>query len=220
MKNKFPLSEIFDSIEGEGVRTGCMATFVRFAGCPLRCTYCDTAYALEESAAECWLTEEELLARIRSYPWKRITWTGGEPMIRPVQALCDELGQDGYENNIETSGAIPLWETRPAHTFYTMDWKCPDSGMEARMHLPNLDRLTSRDVLKFVVGSRRDLLAMERVIRRHFQRDDAPRFYVSPVFGRIQPEALVDFVRERRLGEVCVQVQLHKVIWAPDARGV
>ena len=93
MKNKFPVVEIFDSIEGEGKRTGYMAVFVRFAGCNIRCTYCDTAYALKESDAEEFLTKEELLGRIRSYPWKRITFTGGEPLLQPLQEICDILGR-------------------------------------------------------------------------------------------------------------------------------
>ena len=80
MKNKFPVTEIFDSIDGEGKRTGLMATFVRFAGCNLRCSYCDTAYSLREEDAEEWLTEEELLRRIRAYPWKRVTLTGRWPL--------------------------------------------------------------------------------------------------------------------------------------------
>lgn len=220
MKGEFPLLEIFDSIDGEGKRTGYMATFIRFCGCPLRCTYCDTAYALDENMAEEWVTGETLLSRIRAYPWKRLTWTGGEPMLRPIRSLCDELGREGYESNIETSGAIPLWDVRPANTFYTMDWKCPDSGMERRMCIPNLARLTGEDVLKFVVGSERDLFAMERVIHRHFQRENCPRFYVSPVFGKIHPQKLVEFVRDHELADVCVQVQLHKVIWDPNMRGV
>ncbi len=220
MKNEFPISEIFDSIDGEGKRTGYMATFIRFCGCPLRCTYCDTAYALDENLADEWIDRAELLRRIRAFPWKRLTWTGGEPMLRPIRELCDELGKEGYESNIETSGAIPLWDERPASTFYTMDWKCPDSGMESRMCISNLAKLTSEDVLKFVVGSERDLLAMERVIRTWFQRDNCPKCYVSPVFGKIQPVALVDFVKSRKLADVCVQVQLHKVIWDPNMRGV
>ena len=100
MKNKFPLSEIFDSIDGEGKRTGKMVIFVRFAGCNIRCTYCDTAYALKESQAEEFLTEEEILGRIHAYPWKRITVTGGEPLLQPLQSLCDILSGEGYEINI------------------------------------------------------------------------------------------------------------------------
>ncbi len=220
MKNKFPIAEIFDSIDGEGKRTGLMATFVRFAGCNLRCSYCDTAYALREEDAAERLTEDELLARIRAYPWKRVTLTGGEPLLQPIASLCAALGKEGYECNIETNGAVPLLEQRPPHLFYTMDWKCPDSGMEGAMREENFARLAACDVVKFVVGSRRDLCAMERVVRRRLSGPGAPRGYVSPVFGQIEPRALVEFVREKRLADVTVQVQLHKVIWPPDMRGV
>ena len=197
MKNKFPVTEIFDSIDGEGKRTGLMATFVRFAGCNLRCSYCDTAY-----------------------PWKRVTLTGGEPLLQPLASLCGTLGREGFECNIETNGAVPMMATRPEGLFYTMDWKCPDSGMEGRMCADNFPRLESQDVVKFVVGSGRDLCAMERVVRRWFMTPGAPRLYVSPVFGRIEPRRLVEFVRDHALAEVTVQVQLHKVIWPPDMRGV
>lgn len=221
MKNKFPVAEIFASIDGEGKRTGYMAVFVRFAGCNIRCNYCDTAYALREEDAEERLAEEELLARIRAFPWRRITLTGGEPLLQPLEPLCRTLGAEGWDINIETNGAVPLFPARPQGVFYTMDWKCPDSGMEAHMREENLEKLTQEDVLKFVVSSERDMAAAERVIRRHWP-DGAPHpaFYFSPVFGRIAPVRLVDYVKEHGLGDVCVQVQLHKVIWDPAMRGV
>ena len=128
MKNKFPIAEIFDSIDGEGKRTGLMAVFVRFAGCDLRCSYCDTAYALREEDAAYALTEEELLARVRSYPWKRVTFTGGEPLLRPIRGLCEALGREGYECNIETNGAAPLFrERRRARSRTTGRWRRPCS---------------------------------------------------------------------------------------------
>ena len=105
----FHITEIFDSIDGEGKRTGFMAVFLRLAGCNLRCNYCDTAYSLTlEDTAEA-LTEEEVIRRIHSYPWKRLTITGGEPMLHPLHHLCRTLGQEGYDINIETNGAVPLW---------------------------------------------------------------------------------------------------------------
>ena len=100
MKNEFPVVELFDSIDGEGKRTGLMAIFVRFAGCNLRCTYCDTAYALRRSDALEVLTGEELLERIHKYPWKRITFTGGEPMLQNLLPLCQILSDEGYDINI------------------------------------------------------------------------------------------------------------------------
>ena len=93
----FHVTEIFDSIDGEGKRTGLMAIFVRLAGCNLRCSYCDTAYSLSLTDTAEALTEEELLSRIHAFPWKKITLTGGEPMLHPIRHLCEVLGKEGYE---------------------------------------------------------------------------------------------------------------------------
>ena len=213
----YPVVEIFDSIEGEGKRTGYMAVFVRFAGCNLRCSYCDTGYAQKLSDAAEYLTLEQLLGRIHQYPWKRVTLTGGEPMLQDLEPLCRELGLEGYEVNIETNGAVDLFQERPWNLFYTMDVKSPSSGERAAMHMANLDLLTAQDVIKFVVGTEEDLQDMLQVVRAY--RGPA-QLYLSPVFGQMEPARLVDFVREHALEHVCVQVQLHKVIWDPEARGV
>ncbi len=216
----YHVTEIFDSIDGEGKRTGQMATFVRLAGCNLRCHYCDTAYSLSLEDTERALTLEELLEEIRRFPWKKITLTGGEPMLHPVRALCEALGREGYEVNIETNGAVALWPERPAGVFYTMDFKCSGSGMKSRMLLSNFSLLKKEDVLKFVVSSKEDMDEMQQVIREYFHKGEDPAFYVSPVWGRIAPAALVDYVKEAGLGDVRVQVQLHKIIWDPERRGV
>lgn len=216
----FHITEIFDSIDGEGKRTGFMAVFLRLAGCNLRCNYCDTAYSLTlEDTAEA-LTEEEVIRRIHSYPWKRLTITGGEPMLHPLHHLCRTLGQEGYDINIETNGAVPLWRERPEGVFYTMDLKCSGSGMKSRMNLDNFKLLNGGDVLKFVVSSKEDLDEMKDVVEHHFTAARHPQFFVSPVWGRIQPDKLVDYVRNHQLQDVRVQVQLHKIIWDPDRRGV
>lgn len=216
----FHVTEIFDSIDGEGKRTGYMAAFLRLAGCNLRCSYCDTAYSLTlEDTAEA-LTEEEVLSRIRAYPWKRVTMTGGEPMLHPLHHLCEVLGEEGYDINIETNGAVPLWRERPEGVFYTMDFKCSGSGMKSYMNLDNFKLLTGKDVLKFVVSSEEDLHEMKEIINHHFPSAHHPEFFVSPVWGRIEPAELVEYVRKNRLQDVRVQVQLHKIIWDPDRRGV
>lgn len=219
MKNKFPIVEIFDSIDGEGKRTGYMAIFVRFAGCNIRCTYCDTCYALTPDDAVMHQTEDELYDTIHRYPWKRITFTGGEPLLQPIENLCHKLSKEGYDINIETNGAVPLLQNRPENLFYTMDYKCPGSGVNAAMRLDNFEKLTEKDVLKFVVGDRRDLDDMKRIIETHFKKQK-PKFYVSPVWGKIKPVELVEYVKENRLHDVCVQVQLHKIIWSPTQKGV
>ena len=202
MKTEFPLVEIFDSVEGEGKRTGYMAVFVRFAGCNLRCSYCDTAYSWNVKDAAEVLNLAELLDRIHSYPWKKVTLTGGEPLLQPLEELCGILSQEGYEVNIETNGSVPLLQKRPAGLFYTMDVKSP---------------LNEDDVVKFVVGSQEDLADMVKVLEQY---PFTAKVYLSPVYGEIEPKELVEFVREHKLANVCVQVQLHKVIWDPAMRGV
>lgn len=217
----FPVSEIFDSIDGEGKRTGYMAVFVRFCGCNLRCTYCDTAYALEENQAERWMSEEEILAAVATFPWKRITFTGGEPLLQDIYPLCEKLSAKGYDINIETNGAVPLFDNRPEGVFYTLDYKCPGSGMEKYMRMENYEHLTKRDVVKFVAGSQRDLDAMCRILETVISKlKDKPQIYVSPVWGKINPQDLVAYVKQYALTDVCVQLQLHKIIWDPDKRGV
>lgn len=219
MKYKFPVVEIFDSIEGEGKRTGYMSTFIRFAGCNLRCSYCDTAYALsaEDAAAE--YTADELVQRVASRPWSRVTLTGGEPMLQPVGELTAALCARGYEINIETNGAVLLPESRPEGLFYTMDWKSPSSGMSGAMKPENLQRLSADDVVKFVVGTQEDLEDMGYVISR-LPASSRPLLYVSPVWGEIEAAELVEFIKAQGLNDVCVQVQLHKIIYDPEARGV
>ncbi|WP_296959679.1 putative 7-carboxy-7-deazaguanine synthase QueE [uncultured Dialister sp.] len=216
----FHVTEIFDSIDGEGKRTGYMAVFLRLAGCNLRCSYCDTAYSLTLEDTEEALTEEEVLSRIRAYPWKRVTITGGEPMLHPLHHLCEVLGEEGYDINIETNGAVPLWRERPEGVFYTMDFKCSGSGMKSYMNLDNFKLLTGKDVLKFVVSSEEDLHEMKEIVNHRFSSAHHPEFFVSPVWGRIEPAELVEYVRKNRLQDVRVQVQLHKIIWDPDRRGV
>ena len=222
MKNKFHVSEVFDSIEGEGKRTGYMSIFVRLTGCNLRCSYCDTKYAQIMGQEDTEMTEEELVEKIKSYPWKKVTLTGGEPLLHNVDSLVSTLSKENYEVNIETNGAVPLLETRYNNVFYTMDWKCPSSGENGRMLYDNLRKLDRKDVLKFVVGNKDDLDEMRKIAEN---KDYAywwvrPLIYVSPVFGEIEPVEIVEYLKEHKLRGVCMQVQLHKIIWSPDKRGV
>lgn len=216
----YHVTEIFDSIDGEGKRTGYMAIFVRLAGCNLRCNYCDTAYSLSLGDTVEALTLEELLQRIHQFPWKKVTLTGGEPLLHPLYPLCQALAAEGYEVNIETNGAVPLFESRLQGLFYTMDFKCSGSGMKAQMREENMAMLGKEDVLKFVVSSQKDMDEMVEIIHHYFHKGHDPEFFVSPVWGRITPAALVEYVRTHQLADVRVQVQLHKIIWAPDQRGV
>ena len=215
MKN-FNVSEIFDSIEGEGKRTGYMTVFVRLSGCNLRCSYCDTKYAQVRGQEDTVMSEDELIKKIKTYPWKRVTLTGGEPLLHDVESLVNKLSVYGYEVNIETNGAVPLLRNRPLSVFYTMDWKCPSSGENSKMLEINLKRLSRNDVLKFVVGSKEDLEEAKKIISNCY----APLIYISPVFNEIEPVEIVNFIKENKLQRACMQIQLHKVIWDPNERGV
>lgn len=217
MKNEFHVSEIFASIEGEGKRTGYIATFVRLTGCNLRCSYCDTKYAQHMGADDSMvLTEDELLEKVVAMGWKKVTITGGEPLLHDIQNFVIRLSNAGFEINIETNGAVKLLKDRPKNLFYTMDWKCPSSGENGKMLVGNLKKLTEKDVLKFVVGNLDDLEEMNRIIGMVKR----PLIYVSPVFNEITPAEIVEYVKQNKLANVCTQVQLHKIVYRPDERGV
>lgn len=222
--------EIFNSIDGEGIRTGQPCTFIRLAGCNLRCTYCDTLYALFGEEEPCEYREmsvEEILAEIQ-LRFKRITLTGGEPLIHPdCDKLVDALLRQGYEVNIETNGAVDIAAFRNSvyrtdKLFFTIDYKLPSSGMEDKMLLGNFTSLASNDVIKFVVGSDEDLDKMRHILNWLIPvYDKMPHVFAGVVFGKFDPLTLVDaIINEEIFKDVRYQVQLHKIIWNPEERGV
>ena len=209
------ISEIFNSIDGEGIRAGYLVTFIRTFGCNLRCSYCDSMYALEGSNYQ-ELTVDQVMKAVRSYPSKRITFTGGEPLLqKDAFDLVSTLVEEGYEVNIETNGSVDVSPFLLDHVIITMDWKCPSSGMMDRMFLDNMMKLRSTDVIKFVVGSEEDLNNMKDM---YITTDAIP--FVSPVFGKIEPKEIVYYLQEHNLQEVRFQLQLHKFVWPADMRGV
>lgn len=217
---KYKVVEIFDSIEGEGKRAGELCTFVRFYGCNLNCSYCDTPYGKEGGKYE----EMELDEIIEKLTYKNITLTGGEPLIQlGIKLLVATLVGLGYYVNIETNGSKRLLDIQSDLLFYTMDFKCPSSGMMREMCRPEFAHLTEKDVVKFVVGDRNDLdVAKDFMFTQTLRAGGAtPMFYISPVFGKISPAEIVDFMKEElKFGKVRVQLQLHKFIWDPNKRGV
>lgn len=210
--------EIFASIDGEGKRTGLPTTFIRLYGCNLNCSYCDTRYGCEGEDYRV-MSVQEIIEAVERIGIPNITITGGEPLIHSgIDKLLGAFDED-YVVNVETNGTIliPNYIKRYSKTFYTVDYKCPSSGMEDEMNLDNFDRLCSSDVLKFVVGDDKDLDKMLEIIEKYEPKCE---IYVSPVFGKIEPKQIVDYVLNHRLYNVKVQVQLHKVIWNPEERGV
>ncbi|MCH4187237.1 MAG: radical SAM protein [Megasphaera sp.] len=210
MKNKLNVNEIFDSIDGEGKRTGELATFIRLTGCNLRCAYCDTTYAFHEGHE---MSVHDIAEKVT---YQRVTVTGGEPLCQDIHGLLQTL--EGHDINIETNGSIDITPyMKYDHVFFTIDYKCSSSGMSQAMLKENFTRLRQRDVLKFVVGSTADLQEAKHLTEK-LQPHCA--IYVSPVFGAIRPAQIVDFMKEYAMINWKIQVQLHKVIWDPEARGV
>jgi 7-carboxy-7-deazaguanine synthase len=215
------ITEIFHSIQGESTWAGLPCTFVRLTGCPLRCVWCDTAYAFHGGTR---MTLAEIVARVEAVGTALVEVTGGEPLAHPnAFPLVKTLLDRGHTVLVETSGACdvaPL-DTR-AHKI--MDLKCPGSGESARNLWSNLEHLTSGDEVKFVVKDRTDYEWTRDTIRaRGLDRrveDAALRaLLVSPVWGEIDLEALAGWVLEDRL-PVRLQLQLHKLVWGAERTGV
>jgi len=209
------VTEIFHSIQGESSFVGQPCVFIRLTGCPLRCAWCDTEYAFYGGNEQ---SMEDILGKVESYGCRLVEITGGEPLAQSdAVPLITTLCEQGYDVLIETSGAIDTAavDTR-AHVI--LDVKCPGSGMSDRMHWPNLDRLTLKDEAKFVLADRADYEWARQVFEQH---ELATRCTVlmSPVFGSLDPRQLAEWVLADRL-PVRLQLQLHKLIWAPDMRGV
>lgn len=215
---KYKVVEIFDSIEGEGKRAGELCTFVRFYGCNLNCSYCDTPYGKEGAQ----YTEMELDEIIGKLTYKNVTLTGGEPLIQlGIRTLVAALVGLGFYVNIETNGSRGILDIKSDNLFYTMDWKCPSSGMTDEMYSRGFLGLTDKDVVKFVVGDKNDLLKAKEFMHQLSHYEANPMFYISPVFGKIEPAEIVDFMKEElKHKKVRVQLQLHKFIWDPNKRGV
>lgn len=219
------LTEIFHSIQGEGATVGLPTTFVRFTGCSLRCSWCDTTYSFH--GGEEW-SVERVMERLASIPTKRVCITGGEPMDQPdaCLALVDRLLREGYFVVLETSGSIDLAAADKldprASLQLSMDVKCPSSNMQLRNHEPNLALLKPHDQLKFVVHDRRDYEFARDVLRAHPVRSQVlmqpmwdspdPVTATKTVGERADLAKLVAWVLEDGM-DVRVGTQLHKVIW-------
>jgi 7-carboxy-7-deazaguanine synthase len=206
------VNEIFFSIQGEGTRVGLPCVFVRLSGCPLRCSYCDTAYAFDEGRP---LEERDILAEIKRHPCRLVELTGGEPLSQPAAfAFTRELLDEGYEVLIETSGAISLAGLDP-RTVVIMDVKTPGSGQAERMEWGNLELLKPTDEVKLVVTDRADFdWARDLVLSRRW----ACPVLFSPAHGRLDPAQISDWILSTGI-PVRLQLQLHKYIWPERKRG-
>lgn len=230
-KYYFKVIEIFGSIDGEGRRAGELTTFIRLSGCNLRCSWCDTAYSQDGKCGET-LELKQILDKVQEIGYVNITVTGGEPLIQDnIDILLEALSNEGYDVNVETNGSIdptPYIQdfSRFENVWFTIDYKSKSSGMQKAMKIENFYHLTGRDVIKFVVGSKEELEDARKIMSQLesywlFITDDCPLVYFSPVFGMIKPVEIVDFMKKEKLTKRCrVQLQLHKIIWDPNKRGV
>lgn len=224
------VNEIFNSIDGEGKRAGELATFIRFCGCNCNCSYCDSKYTWTEQGKE--MSVDEIVEYVVDNGYPNITITGGEPLIQEnLNELVERLVDCGKFVNIETNGTInpshviPIHSTSP-NVFVTMDYKSKSSGQQDKMKLENFVDLWNTDVLKFVVANEeemKDALDFMHKLESYQSGDieQLPLVYFSPVYGKIEPKQIVEFMQKHNLAKnVRVQLQLHKYFWNPETRGV
>ncbi len=207
------ISEIFFSIQGEGVLIGTPTTFVRTVGCNLDCSWCDTRYAREGGKD---MTAEEVSAAVDKIGAPFVSLTGGEPLIQSdINLLVGMLLEDGYHITIETNGSLPLDRLPTSEEIMiSMDIKCPSSGMSGHNHYENLDFLSPRDQLKFVIADRVDYLFAKKVLVEH----DVNAPVIMTPAGGIDMLPLAEWILTDKLW-VRVLPQLHKIIWG-ERRGV
>ncbi|MEX2528790.1 MAG: radical SAM protein [Gemmatimonadota bacterium] len=215
------ITEIFHSIQGESTWAGLPCTFVRLTGCPLRCTWCDTAYAFQGGKLQ---TLDAILARVRAIGCKLVEITGGEPLVhRNAFLLARHLLDEGFTVLVETSGSEDISPLDP-RVHVIMDLKCPGSGESGKNRWENLVALDSNDEVKFVVKDRHDYewartVILERGLDARVREGSLRALLISPVWGAVDLEGLAGWILEDGL-PVRFQLQLHKVIWGPERIGV
>lgn len=207
-EERLKLTEIFCSLQGEARDVGRPTVFVRLTGCPLRCGYCDTAYAFHGGE---WWTLDAIRAEVRRHGVRHVCVTGGEPLAqRRCLALLQGLCDDGHEVSLETSGAIDVAEVDP-RVSRVVDVKTPGSGEAARNRWQNLALLGPRDQVKFVLCDRADYEWARARIAEHALPERC-EVLLSPSHGQLQPRDLAEWILADRL-PVRMQLQLHKILW-------
>lgn len=205
------ITEIFYSLQGEAVTVGLPTVFIRLTGCPLRCGYCDTAYAFQGGE---WMEPGDIIARVADYQPEYVTVTGGEPLAqKPCIQLLIKLCDAGYQVSLETSGALDIAAVDP-RVSRIMDLKTPGSGEVERNRLENLALLTANDQVKFVICNREDYEWARDLVREH-NLDRVCGVLFSPVHTQQGATELADWILADRL-PVRLQIQLHKILWGNE----
>lgn len=222
--------EIFETIEGEGGKAGFPTIFVRVFHCNLRCSWCDTTYSYAPAKPEFEASIEEIVRRVQQFSSRTICLTGGEPLIHREKSagIIQQLSllEQIEDIHIETNGAIdikpfaqirstnPLWQEKVR---FVMDYKLPASGETDKMIHENFQHLEKQDEIKFVIGSDEDFQIALKIRNSYHQQG---QILMSPVWESMPPQRLVEKVLDHKLSDVRVSLQLHKIIWDPNQRGV
>jgi len=208
MSYRLRVSEIFYSLQGESTLSGLPTVFIRLTGCPLRCQYCDTSYAFKGGET---MEAEALLQQVAQYSPQYVCVTGGEPLAqKDCQKLLVELCDLGYQVSLETSGALDISEV-DERVIRVMDLKTPASGEVGKNRYENLDLLSKKDQLKFVLCDEADYLWAKQILD-NYQLSGRCEILFSAAEGQLKPELLADWIIRDQL-PVRMQVQLHKILW-------
>ena len=200
--------EIFYSLQGESSRVGLPTIFIRLSGCPMRCHYCDTAYAFQGGSM---MTVDEIIKTIKKYDTRYVTVTGGEPLAqKEVLSLLKVLADQNYEVSLETGGGLSIKEVDPRIKII-LDIKTPESGEEKKNHWDNLNLIHSKDEIKFVLCSREDYDWAKKILRQYKLTEKCDVLF-SPVYQKLNTTDLGNWILEDQL-PVRMQIQLHKLLW-------
>ena len=219
----FNVVEKFVSINGEGQHAGELAVFIRLRGCNLSCSFCDTRWACAFDAPAEAMTEDEIISYVKSTGVTRVTLTGGEPLLADnIDVLLDRFSKEAdIRVEIETNGSVSI---EPFHNInnppaFTLDYKLEGSGMEQYMDVNNFKYLMPKDTVKFVCSNVGELDRVVEIVDKYHISTKA-KVIISPVFGRIEPADMVDYLITNKRNDIRMQLQLHKFIWDPNERGV
>jgi 7-carboxy-7-deazaguanine synthase len=210
------VNEIFYSIQGESIYSGCPCIFVRLTGCNLKCTYCDTQYAYEGGEK---MEIPQLIRRVAGYKCRWVEITGGEPMLQnETPILVSRLLDNGYVVMMETNGSLDISRV-DRRCIKVLDIKCPSSNEAKKNDLKNLKRIDSKDQIKFVIGNREDYKFAKNIISLHCPDFPGDRILFSPVYGIMHPSDLADWILRDHLN-VRLHLQIHKYIWPNREKGI
>ena len=200
--------EIFYSLQGESSRVGLPTIFIRLSGCPMRCHYCDTAYAFQGGVM---MDIDDIMETIKKYNTRYVTVTGGEPLAqKEVLSLLKVLADQNYDVSLETGGGISIKEVDPRIKII-LDIKTPESGEEKKNHWENLNLIHAKDEIKFVLCSREDYDWAKKILDQ-YKLTERCHVLFSPVYQKLNTTDLGDWILQDQL-PVRLQIQLHKLLW-------